>query len=132
MCVDHGLCLSSNQVDPSFHAGAIDGSPMLPSRATNDLLVSASKTACLKILTTSKGASWKIHEKGLARFFFGICICQFGYGAAIDQAHHATEIIASVLSKDWTACLKSEVKHLIPLPAGTEHQAVLVTLTPFD
>jgi hypothetical protein len=37
---DHGLCLKSNRADPCFYTGTIAGSPVLLSRATDDLLVS--------------------------------------------------------------------------------------------
>ena len=45
---------------------------------------------------------------------------------------YATKIVASVLGKDWASCVKPGVKHSIPLPAGTEHEAALVTEPPFD
>ena len=97
----HSLCLKSNRADPCFYSGTIDGCPVLLSRATADLLVSASKTVYLKILATMKGAGWKMHDKGLASFFFGIRICQSDDGISIDQAPYATEIVASVLGRDW-------------------------------
>jgi hypothetical protein len=73
---DHGLCLQSNCADPCFHTGMIDGPAVLISCATDDLLVSASCTVYLRILATMRGAGWKMHDKGLASFFFGIPICQ--------------------------------------------------------
>ena len=60
---DHGLCLNSNQTDPCFYSGTIDGSPVLLSRAIDDLLVSVSNTFNLKILENMKGAGWKMHDK---------------------------------------------------------------------
>jgi hypothetical protein len=129
---DHDLCLKSNRADPCFYTGLIDGSPVLVGRATDDLLVSASRTAYLKILATMKGAGWKMHDKELASFFFAIRICQSDYGVSIDQAPYATEIVASVLGKDWDRKLKPGVKHSIPLPAGTDFEASLVSEIPFD
>jgi hypothetical protein len=79
-----------------------------------------------------KSTGWKIHNKGLASFFFGICICQSDVKVSIDQTPYAREIMASVLGKDWNTKLKSGVKHSSPLPAGTKFEASLVTETPFD
>jgi hypothetical protein len=80
-----------------------------------------------------KAAGWKMHDKGLASFFFGIRICQSDDGISIDQAPCATEVVASVLGKDWSTRLKTGLKHSIPLPAGSEHEAaLLVNKTPFD
>ena len=76
-----------------------------------------------------KGAGWKMHDKGLASFFFGIRIHQSDDGIFIDQAPYATEIVAPVLRKDWATRLKPGVKHSIPLPAGTEYEASLATET---
>jgi hypothetical protein len=45
---------------------------------------------------------------------------------------HTREIVSTVLGKDWDTKLKSGTKHSIPLPAGTEFEASLVTGTPFD
>jgi hypothetical protein len=73
-----------------------------------------------------------MHDKRLASFFFGIRICQSDDGISIDQAAHATEVVASVLGKDWSTRLKAGLKHSIPLPAGSEHEAALVNETPFD
>jgi hypothetical protein len=86
----HGLCLSTNQADPCFYTGTIDGSPVLISRATDDLLVSSSsKSVYLKIFSTMKGAGWTMHDKDIASFCFGIRICQSGDGISIDQAPQA-------------------------------------------
>jgi hypothetical protein len=74
---DHGLCLISNQADPYFYTGMIDGSPVLISQATDYFLVSSSRTVYFKILVTMKKAGWKMHDKGLASFFFGIRIWSF-------------------------------------------------------
>jgi hypothetical protein len=63
----------------------IDGAPVLISRATDDLLVSASRMVYLKIPSTMKDAGWKMHDKDLASFFFGIHICQSKDGVSIDQ-----------------------------------------------
>jgi hypothetical protein len=79
-----------------------------------------------------KAAGWKMHDKGLASFFFGIRICQSDDGISIDQAPYATEVVASVLGKDWSTGLKTGLKHSIPLPAGSEYEAALVNKTPFD
>ena len=86
----HGLCLKSNRADPCFYSGTIDVFSALLSRETDDLLVSASKAVYVKILVTMKGADWKIHDNGLASFFFGICICQSDHGISIDQAPYAS------------------------------------------
>jgi hypothetical protein len=72
----YGLCLSSNRADLCFYTGTIDGSPVLISRATDDLLVSSSKSVYMKILSTMKGTGWAMHDKGLASFFFGIRFCR--------------------------------------------------------
>jgi hypothetical protein len=97
---NHGLCLVSNRADPCFYTGMIDGSPVvLISQATDDLLISSSRTVYFKILATMKEAGWKMHRKGLASFFFGIRICQSDDGASIDQSPYAREIVASVLGK---------------------------------
>jgi hypothetical protein len=53
------------------------------------LLVSSSRTVYLKILATMKKAGWKMHDKGLASFFFGIKICQSDDGVSIDQSPYA-------------------------------------------
>ena len=48
---DHGQCLESNWADPCFYTAGmctIDGSPVLLSRGTNDLLVSTSQTFVCK------------------------------------------------------------------------------------
>jgi hypothetical protein len=129
---DHGLCLVSNRADPCFYTGTIDGSPVLISRATDDLLVSSSRSVYLKILATMKTAGWKMHDKGLASFFFGIRISQSDDGISIDQSPYARELVGSVLGKDWDTKLQSGTKHSIPLPAGSEFEASLVTETPFD
>jgi hypothetical protein len=73
---DHGLCLQSNRADPCFYTGMIDSSPVVISRATNDLLVSTYCTVYLRILATMKGVGWKMNDKGIASFFFGIRNCQ--------------------------------------------------------
>jgi hypothetical protein len=59
---------SPNRADPCFYTGMIDGTPVLISRATDDLLVLASKTVYLKILTTMKTAGWKMHDKSCIVF----------------------------------------------------------------
>jgi hypothetical protein len=115
----HDLCLVSIRSDPCFYTGMIDGSPVLISQATYDLLVSLSRTVYFKILAAMKGAGWKMHDKGLASFFFGIRICQSDDGISIDQSPYAREIVGSVLGKDWDTKLKPGTKHSIPLPAGT-------------
>jgi hypothetical protein len=103
----YGHCLSSNRADPCFYTGTIDGSPVLISRATDDLLVvSSSKSVYMKILWTMKGAGWAMHDKGLASFFFGIRFCHPMTGYPIDQAPQAKEIVASVLGKDWETKLQ--------------------------
>jgi hypothetical protein len=79
-----------------------------------------------------EGAGWKMHDLGLASFFFGIRICQSDEGVSIDQASYAKEIVTSVLGKDWDTKLKPGSKHSIPLPAGTVFEATLVNETPFD
>jgi hypothetical protein len=79
-----------------------------------------------------KKAGWTMHDKGLASFFFGIRICQSDDGISMDQTPYAREIVYTVLGKDWDTKLKSGTKHSIPLPAGTEFEASLVTETPFD
>ena len=59
-------------------------------------------------------------------------MCQSDNRILIVQAPYATEIVASVLSKDWATRLKSGVKHSILLPAGTEYKAALVAERSFD
>jgi hypothetical protein len=125
MHADYGLCLVGNRANPCFYTGTIDGSPILISRATHDLLVSASRMAYLKILATMKSAVWKMHDKGLTSFFFGIRICQSDDGISFDQTPYAREIVGSLLGKDWDTKLVFGVKHSIPLPAGTEFEASL-------
>jgi hypothetical protein len=121
----HGLGLVSNRADPCFYSGTINGS---------HLLVSVSNSVLFKDLATMQGAGWKMHDKGLTSFFFGIRICQTDDdGVSIDQAPYASELlVATVLGKDWPTDLKTGTKHSIPLPAGTEYEASLVTATPFD
>jgi hypothetical protein len=111
----------------------IDGSLVLLSRATDDLLISASKTVYLKILSAMKGAGWKMHDKGITSFFFRIHICQSDDGISIDEASYAKQIVASVLGKDWdTKLAPAGFKHSIPLPASTQFEATLVNEAPFD
>jgi hypothetical protein len=132
MDTKYGLCLLANRADPCFYTGTIDGCPVLISRATDDLLVSVSRTVYLKILPAMKGVGWTMYDKGLASFFFGIRICQSDDGISINQASYAKEIVASVFGKDWETKLQPGSKHSIPFPAGTAFEASLVNKVPFD
>ena len=69
------LGLVPNRADNCFYSGIIGNSPVMVARASDDLLVAASR-ANYEVLLNAMYKKWTMHDKGLAKFFFGIRITQ--------------------------------------------------------
>jgi hypothetical protein len=100
-------------------------------RATDDLLVSASR-ANYEVLLKAMSKKWTMHDKGLAKFFFGIRITQSIDGISLDQIPYAKEIVATILGPEWETKHPNGKGHSSPMPAGTDFEKKLVECVPLD
>ena len=127
------LGLVPNRADPCFYSGIIEGEMVLVGRATDDLLIGGSEKV-YRIIHDAMDKHWKIHDKGLAKFFFGNRITQTTDGTSMDQIPYAYQLIEQVFGKDWRKHTSQSpaLKHSVPLPHGNEFEASLLNAIPLD